>query len=271
MRNLFLLAITAMLFGSCVQKRFIHAAPPVLNPMFRDQGDAFVSAGYTSNDGGTSENNTNDIYRSSNGAMVQGGYAFSRHLGVAGSLSYIGQKDIYPNGYATPFDASNVKYSRADFTLAGDYFLVNKKRSSGINLLWGATLGKLKISDYGKLATADYTRFFNANSFALFVQPSLNFYFSNYTGMGLSARVNYLSYQTQGTNYTNEELDKLRLNKINALYVAEFGFKGKIGLSDFPLVLEPQLNYIWNHSGRIHVRRANVSLGVSWQFRRKIK
>jgi hypothetical protein len=265
-----LLLIFIISFCSCIQKRYIHSAPPVLNPMFRDKAEGYVGGYYMSNGFNETTTTNQDVTTStSNGLALQGGYALNKHLGVVGSLNYAVKKDYFNNLYAVPFDTSKVYHRRSEVEIAGNYFFIDKSREVGMNFLFGATIGKLKIEDAGKVGGAEYSRYFNSSCLFFFLQPCLNFYVGKYSGVGLSTKFGYGSYDHNATNYSDAELTTLRLNQTAGLYVAEFGIKGAIGLKKIPLSIEPQVNYIWNHSGRIHVKRSNLSLGLSYHYNRK--
>src|SRR4051812_33136895 len=160
MRIIFITLIV-IVFSSCVQKRYIHSAPVVLNPMFKEQGEGYAGVYYNTNGGSvTTTDVTTTNSQQSGGVALQGGYALTNHFGVAGGFLYLNQKDVYSGYYSDPFDQSNVSHNRYEFTLAGDYFFADKMKKSGVNLLFGGTFGNLNINDVGKIGSADYTRYF---------------------------------------------------------------------------------------------------------------
>jgi hypothetical protein len=267
MRNLCLIAV--ILFASCIQKRYIHNAAPAINPMFRAKGDGFTSAAYHTNGQTRTSDNTDVSNSTSNGINLQAGYAFSNHFGVVSSFNYMNQRNQYNNLYSDPFDESNVTAKRNEFTLAGTYYLTGDNKKIGFNVLLGLTTGKFKLNDVGKVGSSTYSRYFNSNSFFGFIQPGFIIYVNDNSGIGLFTKVSSVSYNNNKTNYSISELQTLRLNNTSGIYTAEMGINASCGFDKFPLSIDGQFNYIYNHSGRIHVRRGNYSLGISYSFRSK--
>lgn len=264
-----LLVFAVISFTSCVQKRFIHNASPVLNPLMKDKGEGFVSGYYhTNGESHTTSSNGFESKTSSNGVNFQGGYAFAKNFAIVGSYNYLNQKSNYGDANSL-FDTSFVRYNRNEITLAGNFFLTNSTKKSGLNLLLGVTTGKLDLDDKGRTANADYSRYFNANPLQVFLQPCFNIYLEEGSAVGFHGKFGWVSYNNRKSNYSAAELHELRLDNATSIYTAELGGKFAVGLGKVPLSVDGQLNYIINNSNRIFLRRLNASLGVTYRFYQK--
>lgn len=271
-RSLVVIVITMLFCSSCIQKRFIHNASPTINPMIREKNEGFASGYFHTNGESTVESSTDPLAKTSSGGLnLQGGYAVAKNLAVVGNYNYLKQKSFYSEAYSDPFDTSNVKYNRNEFTIAGDFFVTHRSKKSGLNLLFGITTGKLKIDDYGRSANANYSRQFTANELGFFIQPCFNIYFDENSGIGFHAKVGSFSYNQVQTNYTTNELQVLRLNNTSSIFTSEVGFKFAIGVQAIPLSIDGQFNYIFNNSNLIYIRRPNFSVGATYRFHPKKK
>lgn len=252
---------------SCIQKRYLHNAPAVLNPMAREKNEVYAAAYYHSN-GGSNNAQTFELAKtSSKGLNLQGAWAFTEHLGVAGAYSYLHQHQFYEGLYSEPFDQSEVRYDRQEFTLAGNYIVNDSQKQHSMNLLFGSTIGTLKMRDAGTLGGADYTRRYDVKSRALFIQPCFNFFFpGTSSALGFSTKLGMQYYGDIRTDYTDTEMARLRLDQTGWSFMAEGGMKASVGFKSLPLYLDFQGNYIYYHSARIHVRRPNFSAGISYRF-----
>lgn len=266
MKICFLSLLLVTCFSSCIQKRYLHNAPAVLNPMAREKGDVYAGVYYQSNGGSNNAQALHTAKTYSNGLNLQGAWAFSNHLGIAGGYSYVHQQQGYYGPYSEPFEESNVRYKRNEFTLAGNYILTDREKQRSLNLLFGTTVGTLKVTDAGLQAGANYSRYFHARTQSLFVQPAFNIFFPGTTSaLGFSTRLGMQHYGDIRTDYTGEERARLWLDKTGWLFMAEAGLKVSVGIKPLPLALEMQGNYIYYHTSGIHVRRPNYSAGVAYR------
>ncbi len=256
---------------SCVQKRFLHQAAPAINPVLKEKGDAFATGYYHTNGATRSDGNVDVSNSSSNGIHLQGGYAVSNHVAVLGSYNNIRQRNQYNDSYSDPFDSSNVLYKRNEFTVAGDYYLTADDQKSVFHVIGGFTFGKLSFTDNGKDAGSNYSRFFKSNSFMAFVQPTFTLYSFEHTGFTIYPKVSYVQYGSVNTNYTDQEKTRLRLIDAKGFYTSEIGGKVFFGLDEFPLLVDVQSNYIIMHSARIHVRRFDFAVGLTYLFQKRKK
>lgn len=252
---------------SCVQKRYLHNAPAVLNPMAREKNEVYAAAYYHSNGGSNSIHAFEVAKTSSKGLNLQGAWAFSNHLGIAGAYSYLYQHQYYEGVNSEPFDQSDIRYHRQEFTLAGNYIVSGIEKQHSLNLLFGTTIGTLKMTDAGTVGSAGYTRRYDVKSQALFVQPCFNFFFpGTSSALGFSTKLGMLHYGDIRTDYTDTEMARLRLDQTGWSFIAEGGMKVSVGFKPLPLYLDFQGNYIYYHGVRIHVRRPNFSAGISYRF-----
>lgn len=259
---------TLVLLASCSQQRYLQSAPPVMNPLFQEKGEAFVSAAYHSAAANEGTEGTNSTKSHSNGVAAQGGYAFSSHFGMAASMMYLGEKDDYDNGFSSPFDASTVRYNRSEFSLAGAYFFRASNNKSGVNLLFGTSVATLRMQDAGKLGGGDYRRYFNANTNTFFVQPCVNVYMREHSALGFSFRLNFGSFNNIRTDYYQTELETLGLNYRGSYFSSEFGMKFRYGIPRSPVFFDAGLNYVLNHSSGYFARKTNGSLGIAFRLGR---
>lgn len=271
MRLFFTGLLAIICFSSCVQKRFLHNAAPVLNPMNKEKGELYAAAYYHDNVHWFSDVNLDSSNGSSNGLNLQGAWAFSNRFALAGAYNYLHQQQLYVGEYSGPFQKSMIRYNRNEFTLAVNWFRPGREKLGSVNILVGTTLGNVKMSDAGKLGGGGgYTRYFDARSYAVFIQPSLNVYFPRSTSaLGFSTRFAMQQYGNIKTNYTDSERASYRLDETGWSPIAESGMKVSIGIKRTPLALDIQGNYILYHKARMHVRRTNFSAGIAYHFNRR--
>lgn len=266
-----LLVILIGCFSSCIQKRHIYSNHVALTPVFREKKDAFATAYYQTN-ANTKTKSEESVLQSSvsNGACIQGGYALTKHFGLAGGFSYLSERTFYSDAYAGPFDTSNLRYNRTEFSVAGDYFFSTMSKKAGMNIIGGITKGNLTLTDNGKLTGTEYKRHFKTNSFSAFIQPCVSAFIEN-ASISFFLKYSYISFSDIRTDYTEAELNALRLNNLDPFYTAEFGFKLAVDIGKLPISLDGQFNYIYNYSALMPLRRANIAMGATYNLGRGFK
>lgn len=247
-------------FSACtVSKRYLHNAQPAFIPMLKEKNEGYASAYFHSND---SEENSS----SGNGVNVQAGYALTKGFALLGGYSYIGHNSNYEGFNADPFESSDVKYKRSEVTLGLNFFTLSDKKKVAFNVVLGSTVGKLKINETGAFQSSPYQRRFEANEFAIFLQPGLNLYPASIFSLGIAPKLSYISYTKDNTNYTTDELRQFRLADLSSFMASELGFKLAFGPESLPVTFDLQINAMVNAPDHIYTRSTSYAIGMTYKF-----
>lgn len=258
-----------LIFTACRTPRYIYSPSPANNPYFREKGESKLAA-YYSNGG-----DYNDLESEFNkGYDLQAAYAISDKWAITADYFKRNEKDNIFNYDRTYFDSSVVRYRRNFTTFgAGYFFPLTKDKKIIMNLFGGFGPGKLVFHDAGiDDNSINYNRDYTNKLFKWYFQPSVNFFPGNYFRTGLISKMTFVHYNNAITNYTNNEMNYLGLDKLekNTIRILELTWNMQVTFKNlkwfyldggFTVSSDP-----FDNSTNVEARNFNASIGIFFDF-----
>lgn len=255
-------------FSSCHPPRYIYSPAPPNNPYFRQKGELKVAAYYSTSG---SENKTENEY--DNGFDLQSAYALSDHWALTADYYKRNEKQVEVDADEPFFQKATIRYNRKITSVGAGYFMpVNSRKTVMFNAFGGIGFGRFSFIDYGLSNNADYYRNYTNDIVKWYIQPSLNFFPTNYFRTGLTTKLSWVHYRNAITNYTQPEIDYLDLDVLErkTLSFFELTLNYQVTLEKLPWVyldgavtLCPEAA---NGNANLETRNFNASIGLSFDL-----
>lgn len=273
----FLIAATLVLMiASCETPRYAYSPTAHNVPSFKKAGDTKISGSFSSN---FDINETNDSYQRnrSNGYDVQAAVAATNHLAVQGS--YYSRTERNYDTYSSYFDSSTINVKRTMWEAGlGFYTGLDKRNNNSFALYGGIGQGNMKLRDKGidNSSFTPYTRFYNADLFKYYLEPSMTFRKGSVFTFSVATRLSAIRFKNIRTDYSYDERRSFDLDSLNRFtwyffepcIVNSFGFNK---LPGFRIEYQFGLSLLLSGENSFQYRPFNFSVGLLFDIPKLIK
>jgi len=250
--------------NGCYTPRYVYSPSAHNVPVLSAKGDSKLAVNYSSNGGGNRWRES-FVQARSNGADIQGAYAFHKNWAVQSSFFTRNERN---GGDYSNTDSAVIRYKRRLVDAGiGYYKSLHPKGDVYFQVFAGMGAGKFSFTDNGRDdANTIYSRFHEANIIRFYIQPALQVQYRKLIAASFSSRFSFTDFRNIQTNYASVELENYALQTLGdgAVVFWEPAFINSFGTKKIPgLQLEYQLGFSMLMSRRfIDARTFNFSIGL---------
>ncbi len=274
--RIFFAAALLIMIASCDTPRYAYSPTAHNIPSFKKQGDTKLSASFSSN---FDINQSEDSYQRNraNGYDLQAAVAATDHLAIQGS--YYSRTERNYDSYGTYFDSSTINVKRNMWEAGvGYYTAIDRKNNNSFALYGGVGFGTMKLHDKGvdNSSYVPYARFYNADLFKWYLEPSLTFRKGSVFTFSVATRLSGIKFKNILTDYSFDEKRTLDLDSLNRFtwyffepcIVNSFGFNK---LPGFRIEYQFGLSLLLSGENAFRYRPFNFSIGLLFDIPKLIR
>lgn len=257
--------VMLIFINGCYTPRYAYSPSAHNVPVLSKKGDSKLGINYSSNGGGNGLNQSFDG-ASSNGADIQGAYAFSKKWAI--KSSYFIRNELNAGDFRLS-DSAVIRYKRRLLDVGIGYFTpLDKDGNLFFQLFAGIGRGKFSFTDNGREDPNAplYSRFHRSNITKYYIQPAFQVQYKKLVAASLSSRFSIVNFGNIKTDYSPSELENYSLKDLGDGPVVfwEPGFVNSYGFKKLPgFQIEYQVGASFLVSRRfVDTRTFNFSIGL---------